>query len=147
MERTEVEANILYGAHFPSAERRAYIFDGEGNFQNTEWVLGEVTGKEFCWYHMELPKAHLTFEQAECLLEGVLRPPFRLDDIQSLVSYASSFRPEAGVLIFIVNSPGHGCCEFPFRIAMRITENSVITVSMNSVPGLVDPNFGRGAEW
>ncbi|KAL6996178.1 hypothetical protein U1Q18_006312 [Sarracenia purpurea var. burkii] len=124
MERTEAEANIyvgpevdnvFYGAHFPSDGRRAYIFDGEGNCHNNEWVL----------------------------VEGVLRPPFRLYDIQSLVSNAPFFRPEAGALIFIVNFPGHGSCEFPFRIAMRITENLVITVSLNGVPRLENPNFVR----
>ncbi|KAL6996218.1 hypothetical protein U1Q18_006353 [Sarracenia purpurea var. burkii] len=153
MELTEEEANIdvgsevdnvFYGARFSSAgRRRAYFFDEEGNCHNKEWVLVEVTGKEFCWYHIELPKGNLTFAQAEHFLEDVLRPPFRLDDIRSLVSTAPFFGHEDGALVFTVNSPGHGSCKFPFRIAARITENSVITVSLNGVPRLENPNFVR----
>ncbi|KAL6996150.1 hypothetical protein U1Q18_006288 [Sarracenia purpurea var. burkii] len=123
--------NVLYGACFPSAvRRRTYIFDGEGNCNNKEWVLVEVTGKEFCWYHVELPKVNLNFSQSEQFLKNVLSPAFRLDDIRSLVSNGPFFGHEDGALVFRVNSPGHGSSEFTFIIAARVTENSVITVSL-----------------
>nr|KAF9611883.1 hypothetical protein IFM89_036666 [Coptis chinensis] len=47
---------------FPGAVRlKAYRFDGLGNFDNKEWDLSEGTGKEgigkeFCWYHVEIPR-------------------------------------------------------------------------------------------
>lgn len=123
--------------HFPGAVRKkAYIFNGYGEFYNKEWDLAEGTGNEFCWYHVELPKGNQKLSQAAQHLIDVLCPPLKLQDILSLVSNGPFCGHVDGALVFRVNSPGPASSDFTFRIAARITESSVITVSLGRVPRL-----------
>ncbi|KAI4299192.1 hypothetical protein L6164_032673 [Bauhinia variegata] len=147
----------FYGSH-PSGlvKKRAYIFDGMGNFYNKEWDLADLyqkdkkdrdladgRGKEFCWYHVELPKGNDKLSQSAQYLIGVLCPPLTLQDILSLVSNGPFCAHVDGALVFRVNSPGSASSDFTFRIAARVTENSVITVSLGRVPRL---GFSRTGE-
>ncbi|CAA2964439.1 zinc transport -like [Olea europaea subsp. europaea] len=116
--------------------QRAYIFDGDGNYYNKEWDLAEGRGKEFCWYHVELPKGNQKLSQSAQYLIDVLCPPLKLQDILSLISNGPFCGHVDGALVFRVNSPGPASSKFTFRIAARITENSVITVSLGRVPRL-----------
>lgn len=118
--------------------RNAYIFDGEGNFHNKEWEwdLTEVKGKEFCWYHVELSKGNLNLSQSAQHLIDVLCPPLKLRDILSLISNGPFCGHVDGALVFRANSPGPASSKFTFKIAARVTENSVITVSLGRVPRL-----------
>ncbi|XP_047341948.1 uncharacterized protein LOC124945537 [Impatiens glandulifera] len=125
--------------HFPGAVRRkAYIFDGEGNYYNKEWDLLEGKGKEFCWYHIEIPKGNINHKlsQSAQYLIDLLSPPLKLQDILSLVSNGPFCGHVDGALVFRVNSPGHASSKFTFRLAARVTQNSVITVSLGRVPRL-----------
>ncbi|KAI4342302.1 hypothetical protein MLD38_026942 [Melastoma candidum] len=138
------EVRSSYLTHFPGAVRqKAYIFDGEGRFYNKEWDLAEGTGKEFCWYHVELPKGDQRLSQSAQYLIDVLCPPLKLQDILSLVSNGPFCGHVDGALVFRVNSPGPPSSNFTFRIAARVTENSVITVSLGRVPRL---GFSRVGE-
>lgn len=146
---------------FPShpvglVKKRAYIFDGLGNFYNKDWDLaylyqkkekeGDVAegrGNEFSWYHVELPKGNQKLSQSAQDLIGVLCPPLKLQDILSLVSNGPFCAHVDGALVFRVNSPGPPSSDFTFRIAARVTENSVITVSLGRVPRL---GFSRMGE-
>ncbi|KAL6514645.1 hypothetical protein OROGR_020224 [Orobanche gracilis] len=122
---------------YPGAVRqKAYIFDGDGNYYNKECDLVEGRGKEFCWYHVEIPKGNQKLSQSAQYLIDVLCPPLKLQDILSLVSNGPFCGHVDGALVFRVNSPGPASSEFTFRIAARITENSVITVSLGRVPRL-----------
>ncbi|CAL9222420.1 unnamed protein product [Arabidopsis halleri] len=116
--------------------QRAYIFDGDGKYYNKEWDLAEGTGKEFCWYHVELPKGNQKLSQSAQHLIDALCPPLKLQDILSLVSNGPFCGHVDGALVFRVNSPGPASSSFTFKIAARITENSVITVSLGRVPRL-----------
>ncbi|KAF8111980.1 hypothetical protein N665_0069s0007 [Sinapis alba] len=116
--------------------QRAYIFDGDGKYYNKEWDLKEGTGKEFCWYHVELPKGNQKLSQSAQHLIDVLCPPLKLQDILSLVSNGPFCGHVDGALVFRVNSPGPASSSFTFKIAARITQNSVITVSLGRVPRL-----------
>ncbi|GFY89459.1 magnesium transporter CorA-like family protein [Actinidia rufa] len=139
MEREHIplKERRLYRTHFPGAVRqRAYIFDGEGNYYNKEWDLVEGRDKEFCWYHVELPKGNQRLSQSAQYLIDVLCPPLKLQDILSLVSNGPFCGHVDGALVFRVNSPGPASGKFTFRIAARVTENSVITVSLGRVPRL-----------
>ncbi|XP_022149279.1 uncharacterized protein LOC111017737 isoform X2 [Momordica charantia] len=123
--------------HFPGMVRkRAYIFDGYGSYYNKDWDLTEGRGNEFCWYHVELPKGNQKLSQSAQYLIDVLCPPLKLQDILSLVSNGPFCGHVDGALVFRVNSPGPPSSDFTFRIAARITENSVITVSLGRVPRL-----------
>ncbi|CDY27872.1 BnaA07g04620D [Brassica napus] len=116
--------------------QRAYIFDGDGKYYNKEWDLKEGTGKEFCWYHVELPKGNQKLSHSAQHLIDALCPPLKLQDILSLVSNGPFCGHVDGALVFRVNSPGPASSSFTFKIAARITENSVITVSLGRVPRL-----------
>lgn len=136
-ETIPLKENRLYRTHFHGAVRqKAYIFDGEGNYYNKEWDLLEAKGKEFCWYHVELPKGNYKLSQLAQNLIGVLCPPLKLQDILSLVSNGPFCGHVDGSLVFRVNSPGPALSKFTFRIAARVTEHSVITVSLGRVPRL-----------
>ncbi|KAE8687710.1 oligopeptide transporter 4-like [Hibiscus syriacus] len=118
------------------ARQKAYFFDGLGNCLNKDWDLAEAEGKEFCWYHVELPKVKQKCSLSAQYLIDVLCPPLKLQDILSLVSNGPFCGHVDGALVFRVNSPGPASSSFTFRIAARITENSVITVSLGRVPRL-----------
>lgn len=136
-ERAPLKESRLYRTSFPGAVRkRAYIFDGEGNYYNKDWDLVEGRGNEFCWYHVELPKGNQKLSQSAQYLIDVLCPPLKLQDILSLVSNGPFCGHVDGALVFRVNSPGNPSGKFTFRIAARVTENSVITVSLGRVPRL-----------
>lgn len=123
--------------------RNAYIFDGEGNFDHKEWDLSEGTGKDFCWYHVELSKGNLNLSQSAQHLIDVLCPPLKLRDILSLISNGPFCGHVDGALVFRANSPGPASSKYTFKIAARVTENSVITVSLGRVPRL---GFTRKSE-
>ncbi|KZV38041.1 hypothetical protein F511_13295 [Dorcoceras hygrometricum] len=126
-----------HSSSYPGAVRsKAYIFDGDGNYYNKEWDLMEGRGKEFCWYHVELPKGNQKLSQSAQYLIDLLCPPLKLQDILSLVSNGPFCGHVDGALVFRVNSPGPASSRFTFRIAARVTENSVITVSLGRVPRL-----------
>lgn len=127
----------LYRTNFSGTVRqKAYIFDGSGNFYNKEWDLAEGRGQEFCWYHVELPKGNQKLYQSAQYLIGVLCPPLKLQDILSLISNGPFCGHVDGALVFRVNSPGPASSDFTFTVAARVTENSVITVSLGRVPRL-----------
>ncbi|KAL8188946.1 hypothetical protein R6Q57_029466 [Mikania cordata] len=115
---------------------KAYIFDGLGDYYNKEWDLLEGNGKEFCWYHVEIPKGNQKLSQSAQYLIDVLCPPLKLQDILSLISNGPYCGHVDGALVFRVNSPGPPSSKFTFRLAARVTENSVITVSLGRVPRL-----------
>ncbi|XP_068655571.1 uncharacterized protein [Aristolochia californica] len=123
--------------HYPGAVRKkAYRFDGEGNYFTKEWDLAEGSGKEFCWYHVELPRGNQRHALAAQYLIDVLCPPLKLQDILTLVSNGPFCGHVDGALVFRVNSPGPASNKFTIRLAARVTENSVITVSLGRVPRL-----------
>lgn len=123
--------------HFPGAVRqKAYLFDGLGNYFNKEWDLMEGSGREFCWYHAELPKGNQKLALSAQYLIDVLCPPLKLQDILTLVSNGPFCGHVDGALVFRVNSSGPSASSFTLRLAARVTENSVITVSLGRVPRL-----------
>lgn len=127
----------LFRRHFPGAVRqKAYLFDGQGNFFTKEWDLREGSGREFCWYHVELPKSNQRLAISAQYLIDVLCPPLKLQDILTLVSNGPFCGHVDGALVFRVNSPGPAASNFTLRLAARVTENSVITVSLGRVPRL-----------
>ncbi|CAN1284579.1 Zinc transport protein ZntB [Linum perenne] len=122
-------------ARLPGMVRqKAYIFDGCGNYYNKEWDLTEGTGKEFCWYHVELPRSNQKLTSSAQWLIDLLCPPLKLQDILALVSNGPFCGYVDGTLVFRVNSPGPPSSNFTFRLAARVTENSVITVSLGHIP-------------
>ncbi|PIA51919.1 hypothetical protein AQUCO_01000053v1 [Aquilegia coerulea] len=130
----EIRANRTR-TRFPGAVRqKAYRFDGLGNFYNKEWDLKEGIGEEFCWYHVEIPRGNHKLSLSAQYLIDVLCPPLKLQDILSLVSNGPFCGHVDGALVFRVNSPGPAHSDFTIRIAARVTENSVITVSLGRVP-------------
>ncbi|KAF8377418.1 hypothetical protein HHK36_030795 [Tetracentron sinense] len=134
---TPLKENCLSRTHYPGAVRRkAYRFDGLGSYFDKEWDLTEGRGGEFCWYHVELPKSNPKLSMSAQYLIDVLCPPLKLQDILSLVSNGPFCGHVDGALVFRVNSPGPASSNFTFRIAARVTENSVITVSLGRVPRL-----------
>ncbi|XP_027362757.1 uncharacterized protein LOC113870330 isoform X2 [Abrus precatorius] len=155
--RVPLREHRIYPMH-PAGlvKKRAYIFDGMGNFyhkdwdladlfqkENKEWDVAEGQGNEFSWYHVELPKGNQKLSQSAQDLIGVLCPPLKLQDILSLVSNGPFCAHVDGALVFRVNSPGPPSSDFTFRIAARVTEHSVITVSLGRVPRL---GFSRMGE-
>ncbi|KAF5444247.1 hypothetical protein F2P56_036735 [Juglans regia] len=150
-ETEEMDRELLGDAHLrepPSrfqgmVRQKAYIFDGHGNFYNKEWDLAEGRDNEFCWYHVELPKVNEKLSRSAQYLIGVLCPPLKLQDILSLVSNGPFCGHVDGALVFRVNSPGPPSSDFTFRIAARVTENSVITVSLGRVPRLGFSEIGE----
>ncbi|GMI88326.1 hypothetical protein like AT2G04305 [Hibiscus trionum] len=141
---TVLPASDNLQTHFHGMVRqKAYFFDGLGNYFNKDWDLAEGAGKEFCWYHVELPKVKQKCSQSAQYLIDVLCPPLKLQHILSLVSNGPFCGNVDGTLVFRVNSPGPASSSFTFKIAAMITENSVITVSLGRVPRLGFSPVGR----
>lgn len=122
---------------YPGAVRlRAYLFDGFGSYCNKDWDLQEGSGQQFCWYHVELPRGNQKLSQFAQYLIDALCPPLKLQDILSLLSNGPFCGYVDGALVFRVNSPGPASSKFTFKIAARVTESSVITVSLGRIPRL-----------
>ncbi|GKA99067.1 hypothetical protein Tco_0827004 [Tanacetum coccineum] len=83
-------------------------------------------------YGLVRPKAYIFGEVGEyCDKELDI---LKLQDILSLVIYGPYCAHVDVALVFRVNSPGLPSSKFTFRLAEKITENSVITVSLGRVP-------------
>lgn len=122
---------------FPSSVRqKAYRFDALGNYFTKAWDLSEGHGSEFCWYHVEVPRGNHKLSLSAQYLIDALCPPLKLQDILSLVSNGPFCGYVSGALVFRVNSPGPASSSFTLRLAARITESLVITVSLGRVPRL-----------
>lgn len=135
--RVRIDEVRPFRTRYPGLVRlKAYIFDGLGDYYNKEWDLLEGNDKEFCWYHVEIPKGNQKLSQSAQYLIDVLCPPLKLQDILSLISNGPYCGHVDGALVFRVNSPGPPSSKFTFRLAARVTENSVITVSLGRVPRL-----------
>lgn len=127
-----------------AVKQRAYRFDGLGNYVDKAWDLSEAAAcpKEFHWYHVELPRGNVKgfrnprlAVSTQCLIDA-LCPPLKLQDILALSSNGPFCAHVDGALIFRINSPGPAASDFTLRLAARVTESSVITVSLGRVPRL-----------
>nr|GEX45464.1 Mg2+ transporter protein, CorA-like/zinc transport protein ZntB [Tanacetum cinerariifolium] len=90
----------------------------------------------FCWYDVEFLEGNQKHSKPEQYLIDVLCPPLKLQDILSLVIFEPYCAHVDGALVFRFNSPGSPSSKFTFRLANKISENLVITVSSDRVPRL-----------
>ncbi|TKW09155.1 hypothetical protein SEVIR_6G074700v4 [Setaria viridis] len=134
--------------------RHSYVFDGEGGFAEAPWGLA-ASGKasrpgEFTWHHVELPRAApggagagaaamaKPLHHAQALIE-LLCPPLTLQEILAFVATGPHCASAAGggdALLLRVSSPGPVGSAYALRLAARVAETSVVTVSVGGVPRL-----------
>ncbi|KAF8712795.1 hypothetical protein HU200_028567 [Digitaria exilis] len=136
--------------------RHSYVFDGEGGFAEAPWGLAAAARPgEFTWHHVELPRAApygaggtaaaaKPLHHAQALIE-LLCPPLTLQEILAFVATgphcsSSSAAASAGAgedaILLRVSSPGPVGSAYALRLAARVTESSVVTVSVGGVPRL-----------
>ncbi|CAO2189923.1 unnamed protein product [Urochloa humidicola] len=135
--------------------RHSYVFDGEGGFAEAPWGLVSPASEacrpgEFTWHHVELPRAApgaggaaaaKPLHHAQALIE-LLCPPLTLQEILAFVATGphcasvSGDGAAAGALMLRVSSPGPVGSAYALRLAARVTERSVVTVSVGGVPRL-----------
>ncbi|XP_058069498.1 uncharacterized protein LOC131218749 isoform X1 [Magnolia sinica] len=108
----------------------AYRFDGLGNYFKKGWDLREDRGNHFCWYHGELPNRNQKLRSFKKIFTEKLCPPLKHQDITRMVSSGPFCGHVDGALFLRVNSSGPSLSNFRLRLAARITENSVITMSL-----------------
>ncbi|KAG2581390.1 hypothetical protein PVAP13_6KG031900 [Panicum virgatum] len=134
--------------------RHSYVFDGEGGFAEAPWGLA-APGKaarpgEFTWHHVELPRAApggagaaaKPLHHAQALIE-LLCPPLTLQEILAFVGTGAHCASAGdGALLLRVSSPGPVGSAYALRLAARVAESSVVTVSVGGVPRLA---FGATA--
>ncbi|XP_062196091.1 uncharacterized protein LOC133899151 [Phragmites australis] len=144
------------GKQLPSGAvpRHSYVFDGEGGFSEAPWGLAASSGTarpgEFTWHHVELPRAlpgagsaaAKPLHHAQALIE-LLCPPLTLQEILAFVAtgphcatVAADGDSGGGALLLRVSSPGPVGSAYALRLAARVTESSVVTVSVGGVPRL-----------
>ncbi|KAK2988959.1 hypothetical protein RJ640_000759 [Escallonia rubra] len=133
-----MEREQSYNTCYPGdVVKKAYTFDGHGHFEEKkDWNFVEGSGAEFCWYHVELPKWHQTLLESAKYVIGLLHPPLKHQEILPLVSNGPYCGHVDGALLFRANSLGPASSEFTFRIAARVAEHSVISVSLGAMPKL-----------
>ncbi|XP_062191105.1 uncharacterized protein LOC133894926 [Phragmites australis] len=132
--------------------RHSYAFDGEGGFSEAPWGLAASSAQarpgEFTWHHVELPHAlpgagaaAKPLHHAQALIE-LLCPPLTLQEILAFVAtgpHCASVAADGdsgGALLLRVSSPGPVGSAYALRLAARVTESSVVTVSVGGVPRL-----------
>uniref|UniRef100_A0ACD5ZVY7 Uncharacterized protein n=1 Tax=Avena sativa TaxID=4498 RepID=A0ACD5ZVY7_AVESA len=149
----------VVGKTLPSGAvpRHAFVFDGEGQYLDSPWDLDpspSSTPGAFTWHHVELPRVlaggsgsggggaaakPLQLHHAQALIE-LLCPPLTLQEILALVGSGPHCGGVSdgggGALMLRVSAPGPPGSAFAIRLAARVTETSVITVSVGSVPRL-----------
>lgn len=129
---------------FDDVKQRAYNFDGRGHYSTRGWDLSAATstaGDGFYWFHVELPRGNSVSHHQRLALSAqslidALCPPLKLQDILALSSNGPFCGHVDGALVFRVNSPGPASSAFTLRLAARVTESSLITVSLGRVPRL-----------
>ncbi|KAL6659507.1 hypothetical protein ACP70R_003547 [Stipagrostis hirtigluma subsp. patula] len=140
--------------------RHSYVFDGEGGFAEAPWGLASSPAArarpgEFTWHHVELPRAvpvpghggaaaaAKPLHHAQALIE-LLCPPLTLQEILAFVATGPHCAADGGgALLLRVSSPGPVGSAYALRLAARVTESSVVTVSVGGVPRLA---FGATQE-
>lgn len=124
--------------------RHAFVFDGEGGFSEAPWglaVSGSSRTGEFTWHHVELPRsagaaAAKPLHHAQALIE-LLCPPLTLQEILAFVATGPHCASSGdGALLLRVSAPGPVGSAYALRLAARVTESSVVTVSVGGVPRL-----------
>uniref|UniRef100_A0A3B6TS74 Magnesium transporter n=1 Tax=Triticum aestivum TaxID=4565 RepID=A0A3B6TS74_WHEAT len=132
--------------------RHALEFDGEGRYLDATWDLPtspktspSSAAGAFTWHHVELPRlltggaAAKPLHHAQALIE-LLCPPLTLQEILALVGNGPHCGGVAdgggGALVLRVSAPGPLGSAFAIRLAARVTESSVVTVSVGAVPRL-----------
>uniref|UniRef100_A0A0E0AQG4 Magnesium transporter n=1 Tax=Oryza glumipatula TaxID=40148 RepID=A0A0E0AQG4_9ORYZ len=155
----EAEGSDLASARAPSpvvgkplpsgaVPRHAYVFDGEGGFADAAWDVAAAAPGAFTWHHIELPRqqpggaAAKPLHHAQALIE-LLCPPLTLQEILAFVATGphcgvvdGGGGGGAGALLLRVSSPGPVGSAFALRLAARVTDSSVVTVSVGGVPRL-----------
>ncbi|XP_020109329.1 uncharacterized protein LOC109724814 [Ananas comosus] len=111
-----------------------------GSFSTIDWDLAGAGAEEeegiFTWHHVELPRGSQRLALNAQFLIEVLCPPLKLQEILALASNGPYCGLVDGALVFRVNSPGPATSPFTLRLAARVTESSLITVSLGRVPRL-----------
>jgi hypothetical protein len=140
----------VVGKHLPSGAvpRHAYVFDGEGGFADAAGDGAAAAPGAFTWHHIELPRqqpggaAAKPLHHAQALIE-LLCPPLTLQEILAFVATGphcgvvdGGGGGGAGALLLRVSSPGPVGSAFALRLAARVTDSSVVTVSVGGVPRL-----------
>lgn len=142
----ELQSSSVIGT---SVKRMAYSFDGQGNCTSKAWDLGMSEGRpygeHFSWYHVELPRSYTTLVSAAQYLINTLCPPLKLQDILALASNGPFCGYVDGALIFRANSAGPTTSEYTQKLAGRVTEDSVITVSLGRIPRLEFSTMAKGS--
>jgi hypothetical protein len=126
--------------------RHSYVFDGEGGFAEAPWGgLAAAPAHrrppgQFTWHHVELPRAAASakpLQHARALIE-LLCPPLTLHEILAFVATGGPHcaAAAAGALLLRVASPGPVGSPYALRLVARVTEASVVTVSVGAVPQL-----------
>ncbi|GJN39761.1 hypothetical protein PR202_gb28900 [Eleusine coracana subsp. coracana] len=123
--------------------RHSYVFDGEGGFAEAPWGIASAASTrrpagEFTWHHVELPRAAAKpLLHAQALIE-LLCPPLTLHEILAFVATGPhcSVSSDGGALLLRVSSPGPAGSAYALRLAARVTDASVVTVSVGGVPRL-----------
>lgn len=123
--------------------RHSYVFDGAGGFAEAPWGgLLDASARrpgEFTWHHVELPRAGAKpLAHAQALIE-VLCPPLTLQEILAFVAtgpHCAAVSGDGGALLLRVSSPGPVGSAYALRLAARVTDASVVTVSVGGVPRL-----------
>lgn len=120
-------------------KRIAYSFDGRGNVSSKAWDLGNSErhpDERFSWYHVELPRSYTKLAFAAQHLIEILCPPLKLQDILSLASNGPFCGQMDGAIIFRVNSAGPPTSKYTHKLAARVTDDSLITISLGRIPRL-----------
>lgn len=144
----------VVGKPLPSGAvpRHAFVFDGEGRYLDAPWDLtpsspssSAAPGAAFTWHHVELPRALAggaaakPLHHAQALIE-LLCPPLTLQEILALVGSGphccGGGVSDGGALVLRVSAPGPLGSAYAIRLAARVTETSVVTVSVGGVPRL-----------
>ena len=142
----------VVGKPLPSGAvpRHAFVFDGEGQYLDAPWDLAPSPSSApgaFTWHHVELPRvlagsggsAAKPLHHAQALIE-LLCPPLTLQEILALVGSGPHCGGVSdgggGALVLRVSAPGPLGSAYAIRLAARVTETSVVTVSVGGVPRL-----------
>ncbi|MCO5577283.1 hypothetical protein L7F22_031110 [Adiantum nelumboides] len=142
----------LFPCSSMSLKRMAYIFDGQGNFHSKPWDLEAWQGQQhedgntsFSWYHVELPRSYTTLASAAQYLILTLCPPLKLQDILALASNGPFCGIVEGAIIFRANSSGPTTSQYTQKLAGRVTQNIVISVTLGRITRLEFSTLSNGS--
>lgn len=103
---------------------------------STASAMPGTSGGSFLWFHLVIPRTCPSLAIAARQAITFLHPPLPLQHVVALLANGPFCSILDGALLFRINSPGPLDSPYSFKIAVRMTKTSIVSLSLGDIPRL-----------